>query len=341
MSAEADIAHCREAIRTGSLSFHAASKLLPGRVRDPSLVLYAFCRLADDEVDESRDAAGAVLRLQERLDAAYAGRPRNDPVDRAFARMVAKHELPRALPDALLEGFAWDAEGRRYDSLSDLRGYAARVASVVGVMMSVLMGVRDRDRLARACDLGLAMQLTNIARDVGEDARRGRIYLPLDWLDEAGIDAQAFTRAPQPLPEIRAMTERLLREADRLYERARPGIAALPVACRPAIFAASAIYGGMGGVIRAQGCDSVTRRAVTTRGQKLGWLGLSALRAGFSMVTPRMATIHAAPMPECRFLVQAATRGEGDFSRSDRLIEALARLRAQDLQARSVDGRGA
>ena len=114
MIAPAEMAHCREAIRTGSLSFHAASKLLPPRVRDPALTLYAFCRLADDAVDELGERAGptktqAVQRLAERLDCAYAGLPRNAPADRAFAALVAVYHLPRELPEALLAGLAWDA----------------------------------------------------------------------------------------------------------------------------------------------------------------------------------------------------------------------------------------
>ncbi|MCC5961877.1 MAG: phytoene/squalene synthase family protein [Rhodobacteraceae bacterium] len=338
MSAEQDMAACRAAIRTGSLSFHAASKLLPARVRDPALVLYAFCRVADDAVDEGADPVAAVLSLQDRLDRAYAGQPREAPIDRAFARLIEAHDLPRALPDALLEGLAWDADGRRFDTLSDVRAYSARVAAVVGVMMCVLMGVRDRDRLARACDLGLAMQLTNIARDVGEDARLGRIYLPLDWFAEAGIDPQDFLASPAPRAEIRAMTARLLREADRLYQRAEPGMAALPLSCRPGIFAARHIYGGIGTVIRGNGCDSVTQRAVTGTKRKLGWLALAGLQAGASMVLPRMATLYARPCPEVAYLVEAAAVDAPQMPRSDALIDMLARLREDDLRRRNAYG---
>ena len=341
MSAAADMEICRAAIRTGSLSFHAASKLLPAYVRDPALVLYAFCRLADDAVDEGQDPTAAVLHLQDRLDSAYAGTPHDAPIDRAFARMIERHQMPRALPDALLEGLAWDAEGRRFDTLSGVLDYSARVAAVVGAMMCVLMGVRDKHRLARACDLGLAMQLTNIARDVGEDARRGRIYLPLDWFAEARIDPDAFTRCPAAVPEIRTMTARLLREADRLYQRAEPGISALPLSCRPGIFAARTIYGGIGGVIRVQGCDSITQRAVTSRAQKLRWISASGLRAGASIILPQMATLYAKPQPEVAFLVKAAARDSGRFSRSETLITALARLRAHDMQTRGLDRRSA
>ena len=103
-----DLEHCREAIRTGSRSFWAASKLLPRDVRDPALALYAFCRLADDAVDEVEDKAPAVLRLRDRLERAYAGRPFDAPADRAFTAMIEEFDMPRALPEALLEGLAWD-----------------------------------------------------------------------------------------------------------------------------------------------------------------------------------------------------------------------------------------
>ncbi len=334
MSAAADLEACRAAIRTGSLSFHAASKLLPEHVRDPALVLYAFCRLADDAVDEGLNPRAAVLNLQERLDSAYAGTPRDTAIDRSFARMIDTHRLPRALPDALLEGLAWDAEGRRFETLSGVLDYSARVAAVVGVMMCVLMGVRDRHRLARACDLGLAMQLTNIARDIGEDAQRGRIYLPLEWFENEGLNPQSFLRAPAPSPEIRSMTARLLQEADRLYIRAEPGIAGLPVSCRSGIFAARSIYAGIGHAIRAQGYDSISQRARTSKARKIGWLATSALRAGLTVLQPTMATLYAKPCREVEFLVSAATDETPRFSRSDTLITALARLRAQDMAAR-------
>jgi hypothetical protein len=153
MIAAEDMAACRAMIRTGSLSFHAASRLLPARVRDPALALYAFCRVADDDVDEGLDKAHAVLRLRERLDLIYAGRPEQRPSDRAFAAVVQDFDMPRALPDALLEGLAWDAMGRRYRTLSELHSYSARVAAAVGVMMCVLMPV---DQYRAGCGRGRA-----------------------------------------------------------------------------------------------------------------------------------------------------------------------------------------
>jgi 15-cis-phytoene synthase len=330
MIAPADLAACHAAIRTGSLSFHAASKLLPKAVRDPALALYAFCRIADDAVDEGDDKAGAVLTLRDRLDLVYAGCPRNAAADRAFAAVVEGFDMPRALPDALLEGLAWDAVGRRYDDLSGVLSYSARVAAAVGAMMCVLMRVRDADALARACDLGLAMQLTNIARDVGEDAREGRLFLPQDWLRAEGVDPAAFLADPQPTPAIARVTKRLLAQADKLYQRSEAGVAALPIGCRPGIFAARHIYAGIGTAVARNNHNNITFRARTGTARKLGWLALSVARSAVSVAMPRAAVLHAAPTPEVAFLVNAAARAQPHRGRSDALLSVLAQLEARD-----------
>ncbi len=342
MIAAADMQACHVAIAHGSKSFHTASRLLPARVRDPALALYAFCRLADDAVDLVEEKPAAVARLRDRLDAAYAGRPVDAPADRAFAAMVETHEMPRALPEALLEGFAWDATGRRYDTLSDVRAYSARVAAAVGAMMTVLMGVRDGDALARACDLGVAMQLTNIARDVGEDAREGRLYLPLEWMAEAGIDPDAFLARPRHSRALGQVVYRLLAEAQRLYCRAEPGIAALPPGCRPAIFAARYIYAAIGGRVRAAGFDVVSRRAHTGRAAKLALVAQAAASSGATLAMPRSAVLYAAPLPETAFLVDAARREPararqgGLEQRLHRLTDMLLELEARDRAPRSL-----
>lgn len=342
----ADLAHCREVIRTGSLSFHSASKLLPSAVRDPALALYAFCRLADDEVDEGGDKTAAVLSLGDRLDRVYAGRPRNAPEDRAFAAIVEQFDMPRALPEALLEGLAWDAQERQYQTLSGVCDYSARVAAAVGAMMCVLMGVRDKHALARACDLGVAMQLTNIARDVGEDARMGRIYLPLDWLNDAGLTQDDLLNSKTATPEIRAMVARLLSTARRLYIRSESGVASLPVRARTGIYAARFIYAGIGQSLRHQGFDSVTRRAHTSKTQKIGWMGKSVGLSVASLFMPQSATVLAAPLEEVAFLVHAAAvsskggayRGEG---RTGSVLQTLADLKAREMFANQNGPRAA
>jgi phytoene synthase len=138
----ADLALCRQLIKQGSKSFHLASLLLPERYRERARMLYGFCRVADDLVDDASDPAAAVEVLKLRLDKIYGGMPSDDPTDRAFADLVRHHAIPRALPDALIEGFLWDSEGRKYQTLSDVTAYGVRVAGTVGVMMSLLMEVR-------------------------------------------------------------------------------------------------------------------------------------------------------------------------------------------------------
>lgn len=335
MIAPADLAHCEAAIRTGSRSFFTASRLMPGRVRAPALALYAFCRLSDDAVDLNTEKPAAVLALRDRLDLVYRGRPRNAPADRAFAAIVEDFEMPRALPEALLEGLAWDAAGRRYATLSELHAYSARVAAAVGAMMCVLMRLREADALARACDMGLAMQLTNIARDVGEDAFAGRLYLPLEWMDEAGIAPAAFLADPRPTPEIRRLVKRLLAEADRLYFRAEAGIARLPLSCRPGIWAARLIYAGIGADIARAGHDSITRRAHTGAAFKLGALAQAVARTGAGMAMPGSAVLLARPEPEVEFLVEAGAKAPPATeswaeARGAALLAVLADLESRD-----------
>ena len=290
----------REAIRTGSKSFYAASMLLPGRVREPAYALYAFCRLADDAVDLSLGKKAALARLRDRLDRAYEGAPYDDPADRCFAAMVADYGMPRALPEALIEGLAWDSEGRRYETLSDVRAYSARVAGAVGAMMTVLMGVRAEETLARACDLGVAMQLSNIARDVGEDAREGRIFLPLSWLRAQGIDPGELLAEPRWTPALGEVVAGLLDEAERLYDRAAWGVRGLPWGVRPSIRAARILYREIGREVARRGFDSVNGRAVVSAAEKRR-LMLGALTRFGEPPDGRGAP----PLPETAYLVEA------------------------------------
>jgi phytoene synthase len=311
-ASSADLVACRDLLRAGSKSFFAASLLLPGRIRPDVHALYAFCRVADDEVDSGGVAAKAVERLRHRLNCAYEGRPLDGAVDRAFCDMAARRQLPIALPLALIEGFEWDAAGRRYQSLSDVCAYGVRVAGSVGAMMTLLLGVRSGEALARACDLGVAMQLTNIARDIGEDARAGRLYLPLDWFAEEELDPDVWLSDPVFCPAIARMTARLLGEADRLYRRSESGIALLPYDARSAIWGARRIYADIGARIVANGMDSVSQRAFASKSRKLVLLAhsfVSALVSGASKAQPAL--------PEAAYLVTACAQQDSPV-RQDR-----------------------
>lgn len=298
---EEDRLLCDEAIFSGSKSFDAASRLLPRDVRTASRALYAFCRASDDLVDEGGMGRASITQLSNRLDAIYGGAHLALPCDRAFASVVEGYAIPRTIPDAMIEGFTWDEDGRVYHTIDDVLDYSARVASTVGVMMALIMGCTDRHGFARAADLGLGMQLTNIARDIGEDAARGRIYLPLQWLHEAGITSTDLLDGKADQGAISHMTARLLTVADGYYRRALTGLGALPVSCRPAIKSAAYIYRDIGREIANHGY-SLTRRAHTSTVRKLALIARAAS-------TPLQAVpVDASPADRSTdFLVEAAS----------------------------------
>ena len=215
-----------ELIEKGSKSFALAAKLLPRDTRYDAMMLYAWCRHCDDVIDDqifgfAKETAGAetpaerLEQLREKTKAALEGRA-DEPVFIAVGRVARKHGMPERHPMELLSGFEMDVNGRVYETLEDTLDYCYHVAGVVGVMMAMIMGVRERQTLNRASDLGIAFQLTNISRDVVEDAKGGRCYLPREWLREAGIDG-ADLCDPQHRKAVSLVTRRLLREADEYY----------------------------------------------------------------------------------------------------------------------------
>jgi phytoene synthase len=338
-----DLAACVALMRTGSRTFFAASRLLPIRVRSAAIALYAFCRVADDLVDDGDLRLDqALAQLGQRLDHIYAQDPLDHLEDRALAEVVRRHDLPRPLLDALLDGFAWDAQGRAYDTLEDLHDYGARVAGSVGAMMCWIMGVRSAQALARACELGVAMQLTNIARDVGEDARKGRLYLPRQWLAEAGIDADAWLAHPGCSPALKSVVDRLLVEADRLYAQASSGIALLPRDCRSAILAARLVYAEIGQQLRRNGLDPLAQRAVVPRSRKLVLLACAGVQSGWVSrrppVVPPLAAI-AYLVEHCHASAEVLASGEAMASASINgrvawMLDLFERLEAQRLAQR-------
>lgn len=342
---KADFEACDRLMSQGSKSFHLASRVLPARVREPASALYAFCRLADDAVDLEDGGAATLDALAERLDRVYASTPADDPIERALSDVVSAFAIPRTLLDALIEGLAWDDAGHRYSDLSDLRAYSARVASTVGVITTLIMGARSPATLARAADLGVAMQLTNIARDVGEDARAGRLYLPESWMREAGLCPDEWLQRPEFNHHLAGVVERLLLHADELYQRSASGIAELPRDCRIGIHAARLIYAEIGHEVARQGFDSISRRAVVGTGRKL-WLLFSALRAsweGGQIQTNTNAKLE--PLAETHFLIEAVEARAFDLvdersvtdiawwdigERLDRTIELFTRLAREE-----------
>ena len=229
--------------------------------------LYAFCREADDLIDEGSDPQAALNELHGRLDRIYEGNPLYLSTDRVLTQIVHSYQLPRALLDALLEGFEWDASGRSYPDIDAVYDYSARVAGAVGVMMSVLMGVRDAPTLARAADLGTAMQLTNIARDVLEDAHMGRRYLPATWVD--GLSSGDIAKAAQTQDEakiilVKQAVEKTINLAETYYQSGFAGLSYLPLRPRIAIAIAAKAYRQIGIQLRAHDLNWHEGRTVTS-----------------------------------------------------------------------------
>lgn len=320
------IQECRRIIKEGSKSFYFASLMLPAQMRIAATALYAFCRVSDDIADTPKATLKSIGRLKERISKAYAGIPEDHAADYAFSEVVRHYEIPELVPQSMVEGFEWDVTGKHYETLSDVIDYSARVAGTVGVMMSVVMGRRLESTLARACDLGVAMQLINIARDVGDDAHNGRIYLPSEWLHEEGVDPQAFLANPAFSKELGRVVERLLDAADEIYMRGMTGITDLPTSCRPGIRSAGMVYAEIGQKVRKNGFNSVDQRAYTTRGRKLSLMLMSA-----GNPLDISGADQSPPLPEVRYLIDVSARDEeAAFGDGEWLINLFAEMDRRD-----------
>ena len=274
------VAASRAAIARGSKSFALASRLFDPATRDRATLLYAWCRHADDVIDGQVDGFGRVAAVgspAERLAAleagtraALAGDGGGDLPFAALARVAAATAMPVRYPLDLIEGFRVDVEERRFVTFGDTLTYCYHVAGCVGVMMAIAMGVPPDDRatLDRACDLGLAFQLDNIARDVVEDAANGRCYLPEEWLAEAALTPSTFA-VPANRAALATVVGRLVDEAERYAASSRYGTPALPWRSAWAVLAAADIYGGIGRRVRAEGVAALDRRVTTSAGEKL------------------------------------------------------------------------
>lgn len=280
--AASDLRQARATLASGSKSFALAGKLLPRSVRDDAAAIYAFCRRADDLVDEVPPvvAPAMVARLQRELDEVFAGRPQSDPALRAFQEVALRRGLPEQHPRELIAGFAMDAAPAPivYRTWEELDLYCFRVAGTVGLMMAHLMGVRDPGPLQDAADLGKAMQLTNICRDVAEDWARGRLYVPRELLpaDSAPDLLPGEPMSPRARTVLSAAIPRLLTVADELYRRGDHGLPALDLRSAVAIRAARLIYSAIGDRLAARGHDVGAGRAVVSTPRKL-WLAGRAL----------------------------------------------------------------
>jgi phytoene synthase len=286
--------HATETIAVGSKSFAAAARLFAPKTRRSVLMLYAWCRHCDDVIDDQdlgfnnsttgHDAPAALAELQRQTARAYAGEPMTEPAFAAFQEVVSAHHIAQRYALDHLAGFAMDVHDTRYETLDDTLRYCYHVAGVVGLMMAQIMGAQDDAVLDRACDLGMAFQLTNIARDIVDDAGIGRCYLPAQWLHEAGIP-MADLALPLHRAALARIAARLVNEAEPYYQSANGGIHALPLRSAWAIATAHGVYRQIGVDVRAKGEKAWDQRVSTSKATKLRLLAKGALQAIASRFT--------------------------------------------------------
>ncbi|MFC3714032.1 phytoene/squalene synthase family protein [Sphingoaurantiacus capsulatus] len=270
----------RAAIAKGSKSFALASSLFDRETRERAWLLYAWCRHCDDVIDAQIGGHGHVeptddidtrlANIEGLTRRAIAGEETGDwPFD-ALGQVTKATRMPARYPLELIAGFAMDARDRTYRSFEDTLDYCYHVAGVVGVMMAIVMGVDpdDRPTLDRASDLGIAFQLNNIVRDIHDDARIGRCYLPDDWLTAADIPPGEFDK-PMFARELADVVARMVGEAERYALSARYGTPALSFRSAWAVLSAADIYAGIGREVRHLGPDAWRTRVSTPKAAKL------------------------------------------------------------------------
>jgi len=287
------LAHARASIMRGSKSFAAASRLFDRTTRERVWLLYAWCRACDDLADAQDhghalgEQAGAPARLgviRDLTERALAGEETGNLSFDALGQLARETGITRAMAEDVIAGFQLDAQDWRPRGEPDMLRYCYHVAGAVGVMMAVVMGVApdDEDTLDRACDLGIAFQLANIARDIWEDDAAGRCYLPVEWLVEADIPPGEATK-----PHYRNALVPLVRRLcamERIYEAsARVGAMRLSLRQRWAVLSAAGIYGAIAREVERLGAHAWDHRVTTSRAAKLGFI-LQGLRDALTSV---------------------------------------------------------
>lgn len=293
-SRAAIVATAQESIARGSKSFSAASRLFDRRTRERAWLLYAWCRACDDLADGQDhghdmarvdDAPARLALIRALTGRALAGEWVGVPAFDALRIMCEETRMPRRFVDDVIAGFALDADDWRPRSTNDLMQYCYHVAGAVGCMMAVVMGVDSQDdaTLDRACDLGLAFQLANIARDIEEDDRAGRCYLPVEWLVEMDMPPGQHMKPPFR-SRLTLLARRLADMAAAHEESARIGTRRLAFRPAWAVLAAAGIYGDIARKVAKRGDHAWDHRVTTSKAEKAGFI----LRA-FAQATARQS----------------------------------------------------
>ncbi|MBT7753239.1 MAG: phytoene/squalene synthase family protein [Gammaproteobacteria bacterium] len=274
------LSHSAAMIREGSKSFSGASKLLDSSSKESAILLYSWCRYCDDQIDNqilginqqsnenNLDAVEIVKIMEKKTQDAINDIPSEAIEFEALRRVLQKHGIPQQYPLEHLQGFRMDAKKKQYHSITDTLEYCYHVAGVVGIMMAYIFGIRDSKIIERAADLGIAFQLTNIARDVIEDAKMGRVYLPSEWLAEYDIKPGSILETNNRV-KLFLVIKKLLDVSEQYYESANIGITHLPLRIRWGIKVALSVYRQIGIKIRTLGSNAWNQRVYVKRPYKL------------------------------------------------------------------------
>lgn len=288
------VIHAKTSIERGSKSFARASKLFSKQTRERAWLLYFWCRACDDLADGQDhghgmssvpDAEKTIAAMRMMSARAHGGEQTGKPPFDAFGMVAQECRIPKTFADDMIDGFALDAKGWKPETQNDLFQYCYHVAGAVGCMMAIVMGVPARDDavLDRACDLGLAFQLSNIARDIAEDAEVGRCYLPEDWLIEMRIDPENIMNLNRR-DALVILVNRLCDLAAEYERSARVGASKLPFRSRWAVLAAAGIYGDIARKVKASDGGSLEERVFTSKLSKARWI---AKAFGQALFKPR------------------------------------------------------
>ena len=308
------IAESRAVLARHARTFNLAGRFLGAARRDEAAVVYAFCRLVDDVVDEAEDPETGERALAA-IEAELRGETPARPLVAVFAAQLEAHGIDRAVALELIAGVRSDSGPVIVADDRELLRYCYRVAGTVGLMMCGVLGVRAPQAQAFALDLGIAMQLTNICRDVAEDAKRGRVYLPATRLVQASTDSRGLLAGRAPRPAIAAVVLDLLELADRHYASADLGMRFIPWPSRLAIVVAGRVYRGIGMVLRARDGDAMAGRAIVSPLGKLGWSVAAIGRFAWTLL-PTHEPTHDAPLH--RLIADMPGANNGSTRRHDR-----------------------
>ena len=280
-----------------SKSFYFSAQMLPREQRWATFALYGFCRHCDNLIDTPRQRTETeilreIQRLTEELQVAYNTGESQDPIIRAFILVAKAFGIPIAYPLDLLNGVAMDVQQVRYKTFDELSLFCYRVAAVVGLMMTHVLGYKDDRAFSYAKQLGIAMQLTNILRDVKEDKEMGRLYIPQSDLAAFGVTEQDIFNE-QMTPRLQALMKFQVERADQYYTEAIPGISLLKTESQYAIYSAARIYRGILRKIEDQDYNPFLSRVFVSSTQKVGILLHEQIRTKFLSAQEKLFPVHS------------------------------------------------